>query len=197
MNQSIREKLQAACETGEVIRIVYHGGSQPGTLREISPILVSESDVHARDLAVGTTKTFKLSKIELADMTAGTPEYDPIQPAVVELTGTIPEVLTDDVRRLESMGWHILFADNSISVHRCFKNGKPRKTADIELSYTEYTVDAFVDVHGILKEEKRKSIRPYRLASRNFASAKTFKNMSTAVAAFLNEAKLLAPVNTT
>ena len=67
MSRSIRDLLTEACVNGEVVRIIYHGGSQPGTVRAISPIEVSKSEVRARDLAVGIAKTFKLAKIELAE----------------------------------------------------------------------------------------------------------------------------------
>jgi len=195
MSRSIRDILAEACDNGEVVRIIYHGGSQPGTVRAVSPIAVSELEVRARDLAVGIAKTFKLAKIELAEASTSAQEYSSINPAAVELIGTIREVLADEAGQLQSLGWHVAITEDSISVHRFFKNGKPRKTPDIELSYVEYTIDQFIEPDGTFKEERRKSSRPYRLASRNYAAAKAFKKMSGAVASFLNEAKALAPAN--
>lgn len=193
MSRSIRETLAEACDNGEVVRIIYHGGSQPGTVRSVSIIAVSELEVRARDLAVGSVKTFKLEKMELAEASASTPEYNPAHAPTIELFGSIREVLEAAVEDLQSLGWHVEIAEQSISLHRFFKNGKPRKTPDILLSYNEYTVDVFVDLDGLLKEEARKSSRPYRLDSRNLATAKTFVKMSSAVACFLAEAKKLAP----
>lgn len=197
MSRSIRDTLAEACDNGEVVRIIYHGGSQPGTVREISVIAVSELEVRARDLAVGTAKIFKLAKIKLADASTTTPSYNPTPPPAVELTGTIREVFADEVAQLQSLGWHVEISDYTISVHRFFKNGKPRKTSDIELSYAEYIIDAVIEADGTFKEERRKSSRPYRLTSRNYAAAKAFKKMSGAVAGFLIEAQALAPVKST
>ena len=193
MTRSIRETLQEACANGEVVRIIYHGGSQPGTVRSISIVSVTEHDVRARDLAVGLAKTFKFAKIELANPSRQSPEYDPTNHPVVELSGSIRQVLAAEVEQLQSLGWHVEVCEDNISLHRFFKNGKPRKTAEIILSYNEYTFDAFVDLDGVFKEERRKSRRPYRLDSRKLATAKSFIKLSSAVACFLGEAKAQAP----
>jgi len=195
MTRSLRDTLEEACAHGEVVRIIYHGGSQPGTVRSISIIAVTELEVRARDLAVGLAKTFKLAKIELAEESTSTPEYNPIHPPGVELIGSIRDVLAAEVEQLQSLGWHVEVAEDAISLHRFFKNGKPRKSPDIELSYNKYTFDAFVDLDGVFKEERRKSHRPYRLDTRNLATAKTFVKMSSAFACFLAEAKALAPAD--
>lgn len=195
MKRSIRDTLEDACSNGEVVRIIYHGGSQPGTVRAISIISIAEADVRARDLAVGATKTFKLAKIELAEASTGTPEYDPLHPTSAELIGSIRAVLAAEVEQLQSLGWHVEVTDDEISLHRFFKNGKPRKSPDIRLSYNEYTFDAFVDIDGVFKEERRKSQRPYRLDTQNHAIAKSFIKLSSAVASFLAEAKEHAPAD--
>jgi hypothetical protein len=187
--------LLEASENGEVVRIIYHGGSQPGTVRSISIIAISELEVRARDLAVGIDKIFKLEKIELAEVSTSTPEYNPVLPPAVELTGSIREVLSAELEQLQSLGWHIEVADDVISLHRFFMNGKPRKTPDMQLTYNEYTIDAFVDIDGVFKEERRKSRRPYRVDSRNIRTAKTFTKISGAVTCFLAEAKVLAPTD--
>jgi len=61
MSDDLRNRLLAAASAGEIVRIVYHRGSQPGTLREIAPIAISDNEVKASDLATGTDKTFKLA----------------------------------------------------------------------------------------------------------------------------------------
>jgi hypothetical protein len=193
MPQSVRDTLAKSVNTGEVIRIIYYGGSQPGSVREISPIIVSESEVRALDLATGIMKLFKLSKIEFADGSTSNPAFDPAAPPARDLSGTIRQVLSRNVADLELMGWQVRISDDSISVHRFFKNGKPRKAPDIDLSYAEFTVDMFIELDGTMKEERRKSSRPYCLRSPNFASARTFVNMSNAVSAFLDEASTIAP----
>lgn len=93
------------------------------------------------------------------------------------------------------MGWHVEASEVSIWLHSHFKNGKLRKTPDVQLNYDEYIVDLVVDFDSPeLKEEQRKSTRPYHVYSRRLPSAKSFGKVSLAVQAFLDEAKSLAPV---
>lgn len=77
MRKALPEILARAAEVGDVVSIIYHGGSQPGSLRSIRPLSVTSDAVRAHDMAAGIDKTFSLSKIELP--TAGTtaPTYDP------------------------------------------------------------------------------------------------------------------------
>jgi len=190
---SLRETMLEVCRNGEVVRIVYHGGSQPGTARDISVITVSDLEIRARDLAVGKAKVFKLAKIELVQNSSPTPSYDPNAPQKPEPVGTIGDVLQHDVSGLIALGWHVNISDNDISLHRFFKNGKPRKTADLSLWYDEYTQDLVMGEDGSLQIHERKSSRPFHLRSKNYAVTKTFLKMSSAITGFLNEAKTLAP----
>ena len=66
MSDDVRARLIAAAATGEIIRILYHRGSQPGAVREIRPVAISDDEVTARDIASGIDKTFKLAHIGLA-----------------------------------------------------------------------------------------------------------------------------------
>jgi NAD-dependent DNA ligase len=80
MADSLREILEAAARNGEVIRIVYHGGSQSGTAREVTPISVGEDRMRARDFASHATKVFMLDKITLPCEDDRPPEYEPPSP---------------------------------------------------------------------------------------------------------------------
>lgn len=73
----LKERLTEASETGEIITIVYRGGSQPGTKREISPIKVSKTKVQARCLATEEIRTFNLSKLEIVSEDYPAKNYDP------------------------------------------------------------------------------------------------------------------------
>lgn len=74
---ALRGFLARAGQNGEVIRIVYHGGSQPGTVREVTPLFVGEDWMRARDFASHRTKVFKLEKVQLANEADNLPEYQP------------------------------------------------------------------------------------------------------------------------
>lgn len=54
----IEKRLNEAAEAREVITVVYHGGSQPGTKRRLSPIKATPSELRARDIATDEVKTF-------------------------------------------------------------------------------------------------------------------------------------------
>ena len=45
--------LEAAAQAGEIVRVVYYRGSQPGTVRKIVPIALIGDDVRANHLAAG------------------------------------------------------------------------------------------------------------------------------------------------
>ena len=66
MSDDLRSRLISAATAGEIIRVIYHRGSQPGTVREIAPVGVTDEEVRARDLAAGIDKAFKLAHLELA-----------------------------------------------------------------------------------------------------------------------------------
>ena len=70
MIETVRQILERAAGTGEVIRIVYHGGSQPCSVREITSITVTHADlvvtgVRRRRLAGHNSRTtFELSALQ-------------------------------------------------------------------------------------------------------------------------------------
>jgi predicted DNA-binding transcriptional regulator YafY len=70
---NLEQLLITAIETGEVINIKYHGGSQPGSIRQISPISVNGDDVRARCLATNRVKVFKISKMEIEQSLSALP----------------------------------------------------------------------------------------------------------------------------
>ena len=58
-------RLKESIETGETLRIIYHGGSQPGTVREIVPQSIKGEKLRAFCIGSGASKTFIISKIEI------------------------------------------------------------------------------------------------------------------------------------
>lgn len=198
MSNQAFKTLSAAAKSGEVVRIIYHGGSQPGTIREVSPVNVTPHEMNARDITTGVVKTFILSKVELPESDIGFRHYDPTAAALpkVEIHQSIKEALSSKVVEIEALGWQVSLNDDTISVHRHFKNGKPRKTPDISLIYNEFEIDSIYNVDtNDFTEEKRKSTRPYRLESPSFVAARTFGHLSKAVELFLNEIRIHAPSN--
>jgi hypothetical protein len=57
-------KLADAIEDGEILRVRYHGGTQPGAVREIRPIFVDSVICRAFDLTVLRARSFRLERLE-------------------------------------------------------------------------------------------------------------------------------------
>jgi len=192
MSDDLRARLLAAATGGAIVRIVYHRGSQPGTVREIAPIEITSEDVKARDLASGIDKTFKLAHIELADSGAKARAYDPSAPPLVQPVQTVSAALGPQVAALQALGWHVELTEHRISLHRFFKNGKPRMGYDVTMGFDEFTVDAFVDDDGQgLQTVTRSSKRPFNVSSAAMPT-RTFVSLSGAIALFLDQARQLA-----
>lgn len=172
---SIERRLNEAAETGETIAIIYHGGSQPGTKRRLSPIKATPKELRARDLATDEVKTFLISKIEIVQDNHPATEYVPGFVAPSEFTNLL-EALGSKVKELEAIGWYVNLSESSVSVHRYFKNGKPRKGGDA----------------GILKNEEGTN-RPWYVYGPDLVTARTFSHFGKAVELFLEQAFSHAP----
>jgi len=168
------ERLERAAKAGERLTIVYHGGSQPGTAREIGVIRVTPLEVRARCYASNTVKTFKVSKIEIVGDEEVIPSYDP-QPEPAPPLGIL-DVLSRRADDLKSFGWHVEIDEDSISVHRYLKNGRPQKRA----------------AAGILRRPESPT-RPWYVYGPDFAAARTLGNLLKASALFLEQAEKHAP----
>ena len=58
--------VRASLEEGKKVRIIYHGGSSPGSTREVIPIFITDHIMRAECLNSGIEKTFTLDKVQLA-----------------------------------------------------------------------------------------------------------------------------------
>jgi hypothetical protein len=193
MSDDLRARLIAAASAGEIVSIVYHGGSQPGTVREIVPIAIINEEIRARDIAAEIDKTFKLAHIELVGPQTSARAYDPSATPPVKDAQTVGTALAPHVPALQALGWHIELTANRISLHRFFKNGKPRKGYDVTMGFDEFTVDLFDDFDGRgLQTVTGPSKRPYNVSS-SALPTRTFVRLSLAMRMFLEEARRLAP----
>lgn len=61
------KRLQEAIDDGEELKVIYQGGSQPGSLREIAPISLKNGKVSARCFTSNAVKSFLLEKISIVD----------------------------------------------------------------------------------------------------------------------------------
>ncbi len=188
------KRLQEAIKAGEVLKVIYQGGSQPGTLREIAPISIKDGKVSARCFSSNAIKSFVLEKIVIVDGKRQ-PEAAEWQPAVKPTPHyeSISALIEEEREFLTGLGWYIENDLACLSLHRRFKNGKPLKGSDVSLDYEEYTYDLVVGPDGELHEEnRRKRQRPWTVRGKK-KDTKTFGSLDRAAEVFLEWAKLLAP----
>lgn len=69
-------RLKDAAGTGEILDIVYAGGTQPGTRREITVRAIDGEMLKACCLATGMSKTFRIDRLEVWDGDPRVPIYD-------------------------------------------------------------------------------------------------------------------------
>jgi hypothetical protein len=187
-----RDALAQAAGTSAVVRIVYHGGSQPGTVREIVPIIIDDTHVVAQCLASGVRKTFRIDSLEILAPESCAEAYraDPS-----EAERPIPEVFLRSVAELEDLGWHVRIDEDSISLHGFLKNGRPRAAPVVRLWRAEFTAVSEVDEAGfdtgVFRE--RLSALPYHVSSPRMGRVASVKAQRRAVAMFWEEARALAP----
>ncbi|GEM_PF-2741602 len=74
--EAIEAYLQTAAEKGKAVTVLYYGGSQPGTKRQLIPTtVVNHWRIHARDLASDMEKTFLIERMQIVTEDYPAPEY--------------------------------------------------------------------------------------------------------------------------
>ncbi len=189
------ESLRTARANGSSIRVIYNSGSQPGSVREIIPVVVADKEIRAIDVLTGIKKTFKLEFLELPPVPCNAPLYDPsLGKTESEFdTKSIQEASETIVDEMRGLGWHVAVGKDEVSLFAHFKNGKPKKTPEVRLTYQQFVTELIMDDDGELHENIGLWNRPYRLESKSFASARSFAKLSAGWPKFLDEAQSRAP----
>ncbi|EMD6530434.1 BRCT domain-containing protein [Citrobacter freundii] len=141
--------IWSSIDTKDNLSIIYHGGERSGAARDILPLtLLDNFTLRAADLSSPThpVKTFSLEKIEMPGV-ARLPSLprkrneSKKKQYSVGLYKNIEEVHLAFADTLHGMGWHVAtYQDdaglcNRLDVCDFFKNGKPRKTPVVSLSF--------------------------------------------------------------
>ena len=192
---SLQTYLLAAARASATVRIIYHGGSQPGTRRDIVPLVVSDDLVVADDRATDSLRSFRLEMVELFDPGTAAESYDPAREPVPDVELTIPETFEPARAELTALGWHVEISDHQVTLHRYFKNGKPRKAAEVSLTYAPMTVDMFDDGDGLgMQTVERPSKRPFAVSGSGLKTTVTFSKLGRAAVTFWTRAREHAPL---
>ena len=197
----VRTRIRQSIGTGEVIGIIYHGGSQPGTFREITPIQADDEKVRAHCHTSHVVKVFLIEKIELRDIEPTADDlsnrWDPRRtrhPKFITIDDAFAALRSD----LEALGWHVTRDTDEegerIDLREFFKNGKLRKNYSASLVYQSTATRLVVNEEGELtREATGPRTRPWIVRSKQFKSAKTYADADKAIELFLEEARKQAP----
>ena len=183
----LEDKLMEAMETGEILTIVYQGGSHPGAPRQIQPRSIFDDKIRALDVQSGRNKQYLIQKIRIVDGDAPIPDYTP---TIYEKNPSVEELIEYHVAEAEKLGWTVTVTGNNVELFARFKNGNLRKTPSVSIFYEEYQVDYIItedDWEAEPEEVLVKSPRPWRVASR------AFKDPVKAFKVFMIEAREKAP----
>ena len=182
---SVVETLRASIRTGEIVTIIYHGGSNPGASREIFPIAITPGDekLRARCIADGATKVFKIDKISIVDGDGVIDIARDISQS--KLYTSLKDLYLDVLPKFDEAIFHVEFGDNELSVHKKWRNGKSQKGAVMSIYYNaEYIEHVFNYGTGRLEEVTKKFQRPWHICGRNFNS-NSFKDFNKAAYYFI------------
>ena len=174
---SVREILENALREERPVVLIYNGGSQPGTARELEPLHIAGDELRARDLATGLPKTYKIERFDLPESGDVPKAYEPNLREKAASPATVEQLVAHRKPELEAMGWHVRLGENEITVYKFFKNGKPQKGAKA----------------GVLYYPQDSPSRPFYVFGPGLASARTFGHVEKAVLLFLSQATEHAP----
>jgi hypothetical protein len=130
----IRERLESAADAGEMVSIIYHGGSRAGIARRVLPVRVTEDAVWAIEADGEQRKQFKLAKIELAPEGV---EARNLSDEPAEGPANLEDALTPYLADLEASPWVLVREPSHAALLGRFKNGKLRKRPKLSISYQE------------------------------------------------------------
>ena len=207
------DKIRQAIEDNGILKVIYHGGSQPGSVREIVPRSIKANKLRAHCLTSDADKTFIIDKIEIIDGDRqGIAEYDSELAYQGPQYEAVDDLLADKKEFLENLGWVIKSGEEkyqlaesfeqhceTLELYSRFKNGNLRKTADVRLSFAaltwddryEISDDSSVAATGDM-ENIRKRVRPWSVWAKKKES-RSYGSLDKASRLFLELAESLKP----
>ena len=182
----VLSRIESALQTGEVLTVTYNGGSQPGVARQLVPVKFQGSDkVRARCLLSGMTQCFVIEKLSIIDDETGEITLGDIQEPVHPPYENLKTVYDELLPLVEAAALHLELSDESITLHRKFKNGKVMKSDVACISYSEFKSELIFDLDANDFIEKRfKTTRPWYVSCTGYEST-TFSSFQNAADRFV------------
>jgi len=129
--------LKKAISAGELLTVVYSGGSQPGAKRDISPVRIEDKDVViAREITGEPTpviKHFSISKLEIVPKGFNAAAYDPHK-KLTEPIQTLTDAYEAIKKGLGETPWALVLNEKGVGAYKKLADGKLEPIADVLLS---------------------------------------------------------------
>lgn len=171
MQHDLEEKLADAARTGEALTVLYMGGSQPGSKRDIHVVAVEPPYVKVRDFFHSELRTYRLDRVHLVSRDHAAPAYSPLEDRrdAFECLDDLARTFAPCIR---AAGFHVEASPEGLTAHRVFKNGRPMKGVEF----------------GIVRNEKAGfGQRPYRVLS-NDGDGRTYSRLDRAALTLIDAA---------
>jgi hypothetical protein len=182
--------IEGAIETKSSLKVIYHGGSMKGQLRDITPLSLKGDNIRARCHITNVVKTFKVPKMEVMDQEGVLTEAtDKSESNIPNLT-TLKELFDYVEYDSNFSEWHVVFEKQSISLHRKFKNGKPLKSSPLSICYDEFGFDSIHEMDGSETLQIYEKSKPWSFQSELGSS--NFKHVDRAIEKFLKHAQIIS-----
>lgn len=198
--RNVEAVILNAIENKERIIIAYHGGKEPGTLREIGPIGFDEStgDLRARCYNTNRVKKFRIDKIQVDNLEScktRTAER-PVKPMEFK---TLEDAYTHIKDTLDSFGWSVIFSaeERYLELFERFKNGNLKKLPTISITYEEWVIgeSSYNLETGVFSEHKVEKKKPWTIRAKKKTTT-SYLDLGKTIARFLEHAESLAPTKT-
>jgi hypothetical protein len=176
--------LRMSVGSGEVLKIIYNGGSQPGTSREVLALKIEDGMLFAKCIVSNKQKSFSINKIQIPSDADETPVF---HKNVSSLKfQNINQFLDENIKEIEGMGWIIKSNEEEITLYRKLKNGKMGKKVESRLAYEKfYLVPVYSDGgEDILKYEEELRVKPWEVYVKGSRS-RYFGSLYKAAVAFI------------
>lgn len=136
---NLKEYMQKTLGSGEVLTVIYNGGSNPGGVRMLIPKKIDGDNTMAVDLASNRVKKFRIDKMKLVFGSEDVTDYVAEASTADIEPENIREAVTPYLSTLKKKGWHVCVEDNAIGLFRKHKDDTPLKEPDVYMLFIEYS----------------------------------------------------------
>lgn len=189
---TVEERLNAAIEDGEVLRITYAGGSQPGAERDIAPISIKNGKVRARCYSSNAVKIFVIGKISMTGLSNKAPEnWTPGKEATPQYQ-TIDDIVDAMKEEWVAAGWHLEKSSEHVGLHMYGKHKKLLKYPTVSISYDPEIHEMHMDLDGNFVKPDRKREKPWVVSAKDMNTI-AYKHFDKAAEKFIERARQITP----